>query len=85
MLEGTQEGAEGVLTARELELLILLARGLSNERIASSLHLSQATVKRHLANIYIKMGVHSRGEAMREALTREWITVEELTAEDQGA
>jgi DNA-binding NarL/FixJ family response regulator len=85
MLEGTQDGAEGVLTVRELELLILLACGLSNERIASSLDLSEATVKRHLANIYIKMGVHSRGEAMREALQKEWITVEEVTAEDEGA
>ncbi len=84
MLESTQEGADGVLTARELELLILVARGLSNERIASSLHLSEATVKRHLANVYIKMGVHSRGEAMRQALTREWITIEEVTAEDEG-
>jgi DNA-binding NarL/FixJ family response regulator len=84
MLEGTQEGADGVLTARELELLILVARGLSNERIASSLHLAEATVKRHLANIYIKMGVHSRGEAMRQALQKEWITIEEVTAEDEG-
>jgi DNA-binding NarL/FixJ family response regulator len=84
MLEGTQEGADGVLTARELEILLLVARGLSNERIASSLHLSEATVKRHLANVYIKMGVHSRGEASREALLREWITIEEVTAEDEG-
>ena len=84
MLEGTQEGADSVLTARELELLILVARGLSNERIASSLHIAEATVKRHLANVYEKMGVHSRGEAMREALQREWITIEEVTAEDEG-
>lgn len=84
MLEGTQDGADSVLTVRELELLILLARGLSNHQIASSLYLSQATVKRHLANIYIKMGVHSRGEAMREALQKEWITIEEVTAEDEG-
>ncbi len=84
MLEGTQEGADGVLTARELEILLLVARGLSNERIASSLHLSEATVKRHLANVYEKMGVHSRGEASREALLREWITIEEVTAEDEG-
>jgi hypothetical protein len=30
------------------------------------------------------MGVHSRGEASREALLREWITIEEVTAEDEG-
>jgi DNA-binding NarL/FixJ family response regulator len=82
MLEGTQEGLESVLSARELEILLLAARGLSNERIASSLHIAEATVKRHLANVYPKMGVSSRGEAAREALTREWITIEELTSED---
>jgi DNA-binding NarL/FixJ family response regulator len=82
MLERTQEGVESVLSARELEILLLAARGLSNERIASSLHLAEATVKRHLANVYQKMGVSSRGEAAREALTREWITIEEITSED---
>ena len=82
MLEGTQEGVESVLSARELEILLLAARGLSNERIACSLHIAEATVKRHLANVYPKMGVSSRGEAAREALTREWITIEELTSED---
>jgi DNA-binding NarL/FixJ family response regulator len=82
MLEETKEGAEGVISPRELEILLLAARGLSNDRIASSLHLSESTVKRHLANIYPKMGVHSRGEASREALLREWITIEEVTEED---
>jgi DNA-binding NarL/FixJ family response regulator len=80
MLEGTQEGVESVLSSRELEILLLAARGLSNHQIASSVHLSEGTVKRHLANIYPKMGVGSRGEASREALLREWITIEELTA-----
>jgi DNA-binding NarL/FixJ family response regulator len=83
MLEGTEEGADSVLSARELEILLLAARGLSNGQVASSLHVSEATVKRHLANVYIKMGVSSRGEAMREALQREWITIEEVIAEDE--
>jgi ATP/maltotriose-dependent transcriptional regulator MalT len=84
MLEGTQEGAESVLSARELEILLLAARGLSNQQIASSLHLSEATIKRHMANVYQKMGIPSRGQASREALFREWITIEEVTAEDEG-
>src|SRR5215216_1645979 len=84
MLEGTQEGAESVLSARELEILILAARGLSNHQIASSLYLSEGTVKRHLANVYQKMGVATRGEASREALLREWITIEEVVAEEEG-
>src|SRR5215204_3028237 len=84
MLEGTQGGVESILSARELEILILAARGLSNHQIASSLYLSEGTVKRHLANVYQKMGVGSRGQASREALLREWITIEEVTAEDEG-
>src|SRR3954470_17912072 len=84
MLEGTEEGVESVLSAREVEIVLLAARGLSNHQIASSLNLSEATVKRHLANIYPKMGVGSRGEAAREALLREWITIEKITAEDEG-
>ena len=84
MLEGTEEGADSLLSARELEILLLAARGLSNHHIASSLHLAEGTVKRHLANVYQKMGVGSRGEASRVALLREWITIEELTAEDEG-
>jgi DNA-binding NarL/FixJ family response regulator len=42
---------------------------------------SEATVKRHLANAYPKMGVASRGEAVRKALFENWITIEEITAE----
>jgi DNA-binding NarL/FixJ family response regulator len=84
MLEGPQEGVESVLSARELEIVLLAARGLSNHQIATSLHLSEATVKRHLANIYPKMGVGSRGEAAREALMREWITIEDVTERAPG-
>jgi DNA-binding NarL/FixJ family response regulator len=84
MLNRSEKGAEGVLSARELEVLLLAARGLSNGRIARSLHLTEATVKRHLANVYEKMGVGSRGEAAREALMRDWITVEELKGPAPG-
>ena len=82
ILEESTDGVEGVLSARELELLLLAARGLSNRQIAASAHLAEATVKRHLANVYNKMGVSSRGEAAREALLRDWITIEELTQSD---
>jgi DNA-binding NarL/FixJ family response regulator len=83
-LEDAQGGADGILTARELEILLLAARGLSNQRIASSLYISEGTVKRHLANTYEKMGVSSRGEASREALTRDWITIEDVTDDLDG-
>ncbi len=64
-----------------MEVLVLVARGLSNAQIASTLVLSEATVKRHLANTYPKMGVTSRREAVRKALFEEWITIEEVTQE----
>jgi DNA-binding NarL/FixJ family response regulator len=85
MLEESPGGSEGGLSARELEILLLSARGLSNGQISTSANLAEATVKRHLANVYLKMGVGSRGEAAKEALLREWITIEQvLTAEDAG-
>jgi len=84
MLEGAEEGIDSVLSVRELEILLLAARGLSNHQISSSVYLAEGTVKRHLANVYQKMGVGSRGEASREALLREWITIEDLTAEEHG-
>jgi DNA-binding NarL/FixJ family response regulator len=82
MLEGTQEGADGVLSARELEILLLASRGLSNRQIANRIALAEATVKRHMANVNLKMDVSSRGEAARKALNEGWITIEELTEQD---
>jgi DNA-binding NarL/FixJ family response regulator len=85
MIERAQSGSDGVLSAREMEILALAARGLSNREIASSLTLSEATIKRHLANAYPKMRVSSRGEAVRSALREGWITIQEITQEqDEG-
>jgi DNA-binding NarL/FixJ family response regulator len=84
MIESADEGSEGPLTGRELEILLLASRGLSNGRVASALHIAEATVKRHLANVYQKMGVGSRGQAMREALMRDWITIEEVKEAGPG-
>jgi DNA-binding CsgD family transcriptional regulator len=51
------------LTARELEVLSLLAAGESTAGIAESLHISSSTVARHLSNIYAKLGIHNRAQA----------------------
>jgi ATP/maltotriose-dependent transcriptional regulator MalT len=51
------------LTAREAEVLRLIAEGLSNKDIAAALHLSIKTVSRHLSNIFTKIGVSSRAAA----------------------
>jgi DNA-binding NarL/FixJ family response regulator len=82
MLEETEGGSDGVLSARELEILLLAARGLSNRQIATRIHLAEGTVKRHLSNSYHKMEVGSRGEAVRKALYDKWITVTEITEEE---
>ncbi len=73
--------SRGVLSARELEILLLVARGLSNREIGEKLHLAEATVRRHLANTYSKMDVSSRAEATRMALHEDWITVSDVTEE----
>lgn len=67
------------LSGRELEVLLLAARGLSNRQAAGVLHVAEATIKRHLANIYQKLGVGSRGEATRKALSEGWISSRDLT------
>jgi DNA-binding NarL/FixJ family response regulator len=84
MLERTDEGSGDVLSARELEILLLAARGLSNRQIAERIKVAEGTVKRHLANIYQKMGVSSRGEAARKALSEEWITIQDVTEGNHG-
>lgn len=48
------------LSAREIEVLQLVADGLSNDGISKTLHLSQATVKSHLVHVYAKLNVDSR-------------------------
>jgi DNA-binding NarL/FixJ family response regulator len=54
----------GELSEREREILNLLSEGLSNKMIAARLYLSVRTIEGHLANIYSRLGVHSRTEAM---------------------
>lgn len=55
------------LSERELEVLRLLARGLSNPEIASKLYIAVSTIRTHCKNIYGKLGVHGRWQAIQRA------------------
>jgi DNA-binding NarL/FixJ family response regulator len=71
LLPRIHRGYRGVgadLTGRELEVLRLLAEGLSNPAIASRLTISVHTVRNHVANILAKLGVHSKLEALATAM-----------------
>lgn len=62
--------ARSDLTERELEVLQLVARGLSNKEVARAIGRTDETVKIHLKNIFTKLGVADRTEAVTVALTR---------------
>lgn len=64
------------LTEREEEVLRCLAKGWSNDQIAEALYITERTVRYHLTNIYQKLHVSTRGEAIAWAL-REWDELEE--------
>ena len=80
LLERLGDEPAGGLSERETEVVVLAARGLSNRLIGKELQLAEATVKRHLANIYQKVGVRSRNEAVRKALMEQWIGIHEITS-----
>jgi DNA-binding NarL/FixJ family response regulator len=76
---GRPVGARGTvetLTDREIEILRLVAQGLTNRAIGLALGISDRTVQGHLANIYGKLNVSSRTEAVTKALKQGWITIE---------
>lgn len=68
--------AEENLSAREIEVLQLVARGNSNRDVGKALHISTATVKTHLIHIYDKLGVSDRTSAVTAALEKGIITLD---------
>lgn len=58
------------LSAREIEVLTLVARGISNKIIGKDLRISEATVKTHLLHIFAKLGVDDRTAAVTAAMER---------------
>jgi len=71
-MTGVEEetGEPAALTGRERQILALLSGGLTNAGIAAKLHVSANTVASHLKNLYPKIGVHRRSQAVAYALSR---------------
>ncbi len=78
-----EEPAENTLSRREVQILRLVARGVGNREVADSLHLSESTVKRHLSNVYDKLGVNTRGEAVSRAVSDGWISSWDIARDDE--
>ena len=72
----TKEEAIEPLTERELEVLRLAAKGMGNKQIGAALAISDRTVQGHLANIYSKLRVSTRTEAVLFSVREKWITLE---------
>lgn len=66
------------LTSREREVLSLLAHGLDNTSIARELVVTKRTVQNHVSNIYGKLGVETRTEAMLYAIRKGWVEINDM-------
>ncbi len=82
--ENIQTGSDGppeetfrALSAREMEILKLITRGLSNKEIAKALGISRQTVKNHMTSILRKLAVNDRTQAAVYALRRGWIRLQD--------
>jgi len=73
------EGLPDYVSDRELDVLKLAAKGMSNKEIAAELSLSVRTVQSHLGNIFDKLGVSSRTEAVLRAIKEGWISLENVS------
>jgi two-component system, NarL family, response regulator LiaR len=76
--DSSSQASSEVLSDREMEVLRLAAKGMSNMEIAEGLTLSVRTVQTHLRSIFNKLGVGSRSEAIVYGLKKGWLTLEEL-------
>jgi DNA-binding NarL/FixJ family response regulator len=69
----TDEALRTSLSEREIEILALVARGLANREIATRLNLSHWTIHTHIRNIYRKLAVNTRTQAVHEARLHGWL------------
>jgi two-component system, NarL family, response regulator LiaR len=78
LLDDMQQGSLSDLTPRELEVLREVALGRSNTQISERLHISEATVRSHIANLTSKLNLRDRTHATTFALKRGLVTLEEV-------
>ncbi|MDD5701875.1 MAG: response regulator transcription factor [Dehalococcoidales bacterium] len=71
------------LHPRELQILTLAAKGMGNKEIASNLEISERTVQTHLVNIFRKLRVSSRTEAVLQGLRQGWLTLDDLPSNEE--
>jgi len=71
------------LTARELDVLRLVAQGRRNREIAELLGISQQTVKNHVSSILLRLGVANRERAVEYAVRQSWLVEHEVAAPEQ--
>ena len=76
--EKSQTDNKVEVSEREMEILRLAAKGMSNQDIADNLFLSRRTIQAHLGNIFRKMDVGSRTEAVFQAIRKGWLKVDDL-------
>jgi DNA-binding NarL/FixJ family response regulator len=77
-MEPTYNYASEHITRREIQILSLMAMGNLNKEIGSQLNISTETVKKHVKNIYLKIGAHNKIEALNKT---KWLTTSPLTAQ----
>ncbi len=75
--DGNAEGTLMPLSAREMDVLELIVRSASNKMIATTLGISQQTVKNHMSSIFRKLSVNDRTEAAVIALRRGWVRLQD--------
>jgi len=76
--DARKKRSSAILSDREMEVLKLSTRGMSNQDIANELCLSLRTVQAHLGHIFNKLQVSSRTEAVVHALKEGWVTLEDI-------
>ncbi|MHB9145142.1 MAG: response regulator [Symbiobacteriia bacterium] len=75
----SQAGVTEGLTSREMEVLGMIAQGLSNREIAEKLYISEKTCKNHVSSIFAKIGVGDRTQAALYAIRQGWVKVRPLS------